>query len=223
MAQRESFYGTPSPLTVQNPSPIIAQRAPTTADTGYFLGQLWVYTSGGTIYGLSSVSGGAADWEVLGGSGSDVNTLQGDTGGQILPLLGNITLTGGTGIATVGSGNAITFNVVGGGLETIEVVAASALMVVNTRYLANNAGLVTLTLPAAAAVGDMIIVTGKGAGGWQIAQNAGQTMHFNATDTTTGVGGSLASTNRYNSVTFVCSTANTDFVIEDSSGVITIV
>ena len=46
----------------------------------------------------------------------------------------------------------------------------------NTGYLADNVDQVTITLPANPTIGDVIQVTGVGAGGWKIAQNAGQTM-----------------------------------------------
>ena len=43
-------------------------------------------------------------------------------------------------------------------------------------YIASNASEVTITLPTAPAVGDVIRVSGAGAGGWKIAQNAGQAI-----------------------------------------------
>ena len=54
-------------------------------------------------------------------------------------------------------------------------------MSVNNGYIANNAGLVTLTLPDTAALGDEVLVQGKGAGGWLIAQNASETIYFGET------------------------------------------
>lgn len=104
-----------------------------------------------------------------------------------------------------------------------DVTGTSASMAVNNGYVADNAGLVTLTLPTTAAFGSRFEIVGKGAGGWIIAQNAGQTIHFNSLDTTTGAGGSLASTLRYNCVELICVTANTDFVVKDSSGNLTVV
>lgn len=44
----------------------------------------------------------------------------------------------------------------------------------NTGYIANNAAQVTITLPTGPKVGDIIRVSGAGAGGWKIAQNNGQ-------------------------------------------------
>jgi hypothetical protein len=104
-----------------------------------------------------------------------------------------------------------------------EETGTSANMAVNNGYVANNAGLVTLTLPDTAAFGSVIEVVGKGAGGWKIAQNAGETIHFGTSDTTTGVGGSLASTEQYDVVKLVCTVADTDWTVISSQGNITIV
>jgi hypothetical protein len=46
----------------------------------------------------------------------------------------------------------------------------------NAGYVASSASLVTIILPASPAIGDIVRVTGSGAGGWQIVQNAGQTV-----------------------------------------------
>jgi hypothetical protein len=104
-----------------------------------------------------------------------------------------------------------------------EITGTSANMAVNNGYIANNGGLVTLTLPATAALGSIIRVAGKGAGGWLIAQNGGQTIHFGALSSTTGVGGSLASTATFDAVELLCITANTDFEVLSSVGNITVV
>ena len=56
----------------------------------------------------------------------------------------------------------------------VDVTAASIQASSNTSYLADSASRVTVTLPATPAVGDVVIVSGVGTGGWTIAQNAGQ-------------------------------------------------
>lgn len=104
-----------------------------------------------------------------------------------------------------------------------DVTGTTQAMAVANGYSANNAGLVTFTLPATAAFGDIIEVSGFGAGGWKIEQRASQTIHFGNSDTTTGTGGSLASTNRYDTVKLFCAVANTDFVVQRSNGNITVV
>ena len=47
----------------------------------------------------------------------------------------------------------------------------------NTGYLLTNDQTVTVTLPLNATVGDVIRVSGRGAGGWRISQNAGQSVY----------------------------------------------
>jgi hypothetical protein len=96
-------------------------------------------------------------------------------------------------------------------------------MAVNNAYIANNAALVTLTLPDTAALGSVIEVVGKGAGGWKIAQNASEIIHFGNINTTTGTGGSLASTATYDAIRIVNTVANTEWTVLSVQGVITVV
>ncbi len=93
----------------------------------------------------------------------------------------------------------------------IEVTSTSQSMAVNTGYIANNSALVTATLPSTSSVGDLVWIVGKGVGGWKIAQNAGQNIHFGNQDTTTGAGGHLDSSNQYDAIQLLCTAANTDW------------
>ena len=104
-----------------------------------------------------------------------------------------------------------------------EVTGTSQAMAIENAYIANNAGLVTCTLPASAAIGDRVAVVGKGTGLFAIAQNAGQTVHFDGVSTTTGAGGSITAQVRYDCLELVCITANTDWVVRCSVGNFTIV
>lgn len=126
-------------------------------------------------------------------------------------------------LTTDGAGN-VDFQTPSGGFGFTwnEVTGTSGALVDKNGYVTNNAALVTMTLPATAAFGEAYFVVGKGAGGWKIAQNAGQTIHFLSSDTTTGAGGSLDSTGQYDFVAILCTAANTDFTIIDSGGSITI-
>lgn len=113
----------------------------------------------------------------------------------------------------------------GGGGVTFtwnEVTGTTQAGAVNNGYITNNAALVTVTLPAVAAFGDIIRVGGKGAGGWRIAQNAGQTINFGTMPTTTGVGGRLDSTDDNDVVELLCITDDDDFLVLSSIGNITI-
>lgn len=160
-------------------------------------------------------------------------TSDGDPADPTLTLTTTVTgiLKGdGTAISaiTVGSGlsyDGTTLSATGGGsgITWSEVTGTSQAGAVNSGYILNNAGLVTLTIPTTAAVGDIVRVVGKGAGGWLIAQNASENINFGSVTTTTGVGGSLASTNRYDCVELVCTVADTTWTVMSSVGNITVV
>jgi len=111
-------------------------------------------------------------------------------------------------------------NQLGPTIPSVEITGTSQQASVNTKYLTNNASLVTITLPASANIGEQVLVRGKGAGGWKLVQNGGQTIH-GASDTTTGTGGYLASQTSRDTVTIECTTANTDFLIIAGRGTLT--
>ena len=93
----------------------------------------------------------------------------------------------------------------------------------NTVYVSNNASLVTVTLPTTSLVGTIIEVTGLGVGGWQIAQNSGQSIQFGVAVTTVGVGGYLQSTITYDTVRLLCIVDSTTWMVLSSQGNITYV
>jgi len=109
-------------------------------------------------------------------------------------------------------------NVSVSGVISWSVVAANTGMTVQTGYINNSASLITFTLPAAANPGDTVRIVGYGTGLWQVNQNAGQTIRFGKYNTTTGTGGSIASTNQGDSVEVVCVAANTLFVVASAMG-----
>jgi len=135
------------------------------------------------------------------------------------------TLTAGAGVSIANGNNSITISATGGGLAWVDVTGTTQTMAINTGYLADNGALVTLTLPATAAQFSVITVKGFGAGGWLIAQNAGQQIIFGSSSTTAGAGGSLASTNANDGLTMVAVVggASTIWSVQNSVGNITIV
>jgi len=160
-----------------------------------------------------------------GTSVADLESLTGSAGGAVFgDSSQNINIVQGIGITVTGdpATHKLTIAAAGGGFTWTEVVGVSQTMVSNNGYIANNVALVTLTLPAAAAVGDVLQIVGKGAGLYVINQNAGQTLHYGNQDTTGGVGGSATATHRYNCIEIICITANTDWVVQDSVGNFTI-
>lgn len=99
------------------------------------------------------------------------------------------------------------------GATVTNVTGASQNLSPNQNYIANRATPVTFVLPAAAAIGTIIEIVGQGAGGWIVTQGAGQQIIVGASASTLGAGGSIASTNRYDTVRFMCVTANNIFQV----------
>ena len=79
-----------------------------------------------------------------------------------------------------------------GSLIWQNVAGTTHAAVGNTGYLLANAALSTVTLPATPAVGEVVRVLGTGAGGWVIAQNAGQRIRLGAAASTVGAGGTAS-------------------------------
>jgi len=111
----------------------------------------------------------------------------------------------------------------GGLLAWTEVTDATVNLVGNSAYIMNRGTLITATLPATAAKGSVIKITGLGAGLFLIAQNALQSINFCSATTTVGIGGSLAATQAYDGVELVCVVANTTFNVTSSIGNLTLV
>jgi hypothetical protein len=167
------------------------------------------------IYTVTTVGSGAVNWVLT--RATDYDQAAEIAQGQVVLVNQGTTYTGkafqqvGFGPWTMGT-TAIVFELFNPSQAAFNwntVTAASITMAVNNGYFANNAGLVTLTLPATSVPGDTVKVNGQGAGGWLIAQGAGQQIHIGSSASTLGAGGSVASTNQYDCLTLVCQVANT--------------
>lgn len=185
----------------------------TFADT-YSINTILYASGANTITGLATANSGVLVTSATGVPSfltgmTDGKLVMGVTGGT--PVAGS--LLAGAGVSITSGVGTLTIAATGSGIGWNEVTGTSQAMSADTGYIANNAGLVTLTLPTTAAVGQTSIVIGKGAGGWSIAQGVGQNIQFGSVSTTVGVGGSLSSTNRFDSIQLVCTTANTTFTV----------
>jgi len=130
---------------------------------------------------------------------------------------GTITIAGSGAVSTSGAGSTVT--IASTSLVWNEVTGTSQAAAVNNGYITNNAGLVTVTLPSTAAVGSVVRVAGLGAGGWSIAQNASQYIRMNESEvTTTGVGGSMSSTDDYDAIELLCVVANNGWSVVNAKG-----
>lgn len=159
----------------------------------------------GSLTSLAAMANGEL---VIGSTGAD-------------PVIASI--TAGAGITvTPGAGSITIASTVSSLVWTVEAVNLN--MVVNHGYIANKAGTLELTLPAVSVVGDVVRVTGMNTAlGWQIKQNAGNTIYYNGSTTTPGVGGSITSSAIHDSVELVCITANADWIVVSGTGNVTIV
>ncbi len=194
------------------------------ASTGNIAATLGSVTAGAGLFSSTGVTVNSFGRGMIRSSSVGVFSSINGTDGQVLVAATGAdpawaSISAGTNISITPGANTVTIaSTATPGISWTEVTGTSVSMAVNSGYILNNAGLVTATLPASAVVGSVISIVGKGTGGWSIAQNSGQTIHFGTGNTTTGVGGSISSTNRYDCIEIVCTTANTDFVAKSSFG-----
>jgi len=135
--------------------------------------------------------------------------LIGSTGATPVPA----TLTAGAGISIAESAGGITIAGTGSGIGWTEVTGTTQAGAADSGYVINNAGVVTVTLPATAAFGTIISIVGKGAGGWKIDHGTGQNIQVGASSTTPTTG-SVASTNQFDSIDLICTTADTTWTTQ---------
>jgi len=158
-----------------------------------------------------------------GGSGQssyvDGQVLIGNTIGN---TLGKATLTAGVGVAIANGGSSITINAAGGGITWSTITGATAGAIGHGYFCNHAVTRVVVTLPDTAAVGDIIRLSGVGVAGWEVAQNAGETIYMGSLATTTGVIGKLQSTDTRDCIELVCFVANTDWQVLSSMGNITV-
>lgn len=105
-------------------------------------------------------------------------------------------------------------------LVWLDLAGTSITASAGTGYIISNAGQSTVTIPATVAEGTVFAVQGKGAAGWILAMNTGQTCHLGSSASSSG--GSLTSSNLWDSVQIVCVTANTTFAVTSVIGNITV-
>ena len=134
------------------------------------------------------------------------------------------TLSAGPGISIANGAGTITISGTGSGIGWTNVTGTTQAGAADSGYVSANASLVTITLPATAAFGTAFSIIGSGAGGWKIAQNAGQNIQVGNLSSTVGVTGSVASTNQFDSIDLLCTVANTTWTtLGGTQGNLTIV
>jgi hypothetical protein len=188
--------------------------------------QLLYSSSNNTVAGLGAVNSASLATSAAGlptwlGPLTNGQVIIGSTGA--IPVAS--TLSGGTNVSIVNTAGSITITTAGtASFLWNSVVTSTVSMAVENGYIcANGSTLITYTLPATANTGTSIKVAGNSAGGWIIEQNASQNIKYGNVSTTTGTGGSLASSNQYDQVDLLCVVGSTTWVVRGSIGNLTYV
>ena len=153
-----------------------------------------------------------------------ITFLEGNTGGAVGPNGAGIIFVLGAGTISV-AGNAGTNTLTITDMDTAwSSISANQALVSNMGYFCvSPGGALSLSLPAVSAQGDVIAVVLDGATSFRITQGAGQSILYGNSSTTSGVGGSLASTQQGDSVRLVCRVPNQRWVCIASTGNLTVV
>lgn len=199
---------------------VLSASDPASSDYLYPLGQTWLNTALSKYWVLVAVSGTTATWDVL-ASGATAGILTINT---IPPTVaGNFTVSAGAGVSVTAGANAITIAATGGGL-TWQAIGASQTLVINNGYFCTAGAGLSLALPAVSSVGDPIAIVLDGSTSWTITQpNAATRIRIGNTQTSLGVGGSLASSAVGDTVYLICETANARWAVASMIGNITVV
>lgn len=206
-----SLYNTFATLTA-NLVPTFDLNTLTTINNSY------IYRVGGTDVAVTDGGTGVsalAAYSVICGGTTTTNPAQSVAS---LGLAGQVLTSNGAAALPTWQPVAVPF--------TWAVTTVNAGIVVGNGYIANKAGLLTMTLPATAAIGDIIEISNMNtAVGWRIAQNALQYIRFGSTITSVGIGGYLEATQLGDSAKLVCNVAgaSTGWIIVSSIGNLTVV
>ena len=177
------------------------------------------YSASALLYsnGANAVTGLApTNNAVLTSNASGVPTWAALTNGQIIigstagaPIAA--TISAGAGINVTTGANSIAISSTVSGITWNNISGTTQNAAVNNGYVVGNAGQTTITLPGTAALGSVVHIAGKGAGGWILAANTGQTIQIGSQVTSSA--GTLVSAAAYDSVMVVCITANTTWSV----------
>jgi len=167
-----NLYGFPQPLTQVFPPPILAQRAPTTSDYQYPIGQIWVDEVGDDAYILVDVASNTATWQVMAATPGEIATITASSGGALSPTAGNINILGTANqITTAGSGSTVTLTLPAaitapGSLTTTTTLASGTTLAAGTSMSSGTSIIagttLTATLGAITATNGNLVLTAAG-------------------------------------------------------------
>lgn len=166
-------YGLNQPLNLENPTPIIAKRNPTTSDFA-LLTTIWTNTTNNAVFILASVANNTANWvAATGGAGvfTSLTVTPGPislTGTTMINTAGGATTTigtGGTGPVQIGNATGNT-SVTGSLTTTTSLNAGTSITSTNGAISAGNTvvGTNPAIFQALKSRGGGVITTGDGLG-----------------------------------------------------------
>ena len=136
-------------------------------------------------------------------------TITGDSGGALSPTANNWNILGGPGVTTSGSGSTLTINSV-----VFTDQGSSIAVLSDNGYFVTGA--FAMTLPAAPAQGEMVIIYADTTSTVTITANTGQTIRL--ASNTTAAAGSITSGSRGDSLTLRYRTSGTEWKGVDAAG-----
>lgn len=151
---RITGYGVGSPQIDLNPPPLVVQRAPTTSDTDYEIGQVWINQPMQEAF----IYMGSGTWAGTAGGSLQLGSLTGDTG-TATPVSGMIKIAGTAAeITTAASGNTVTLSLPAaitapGSLTTTTTLTGGTGITATTGNIAASAGAVSASTTVTAGTG----------------------------------------------------------------------
>jgi hypothetical protein len=143
------------------PTPELAQRAPTTSDTDYAQGQLWVHETANPV--VIYVYHGLGSWVPISGAVNAADQFTTDNGVGV-PQLGNLNIVGGTNVQTTAVGDTVTIDFAGaaGGASTFNTNSSPAVQVGGAISILGGTGLTSSGAGSAVTI-DLDVPVGTGA------------------------------------------------------------
>lgn len=152
-------YCRNQPESALFPAPIVAKRAPTTADKGYPIGQMWVYISNNAAYILTSVVSNSATWNLLeAASGAGVFSSL-----TVSPGLSSLSALTQVGTASINDSGAAATTIGVSGTGTVQIGNATGNVVVPAGNLTVSSGNIVATAGGITASAGAVSATNTGA------------------------------------------------------------
>lgn len=208
----------------------VFDRAPLSTDWRNFkISDLWIQRNpqGSPPYGyfvLVDKPSQSGVWIDLGGKTlGDVQTLTGDSGGPVPPdTNGNINVLGGPRVEVSGnsSTNTLTWDVTSEKFTWQVDTTTPISLVDNIGNIENSGSQIIYNLPVTCEIGDTFAIVATTANGFQVDANPGQTIRYGNQITTNG--GTITSTSIGDVLFLLCTTTDTQFVVLNSIGNLTV-